>query len=182
MLSGFKLIRVQMINEVAKATWSLIAYCFPTIGAKLNLSARWILLPAAKASRKFKPHRCGIVFALLFVLPFLHVDAALAQSFNAISFVIVTGGDDLRGDSSATATLRSPDRSPLQVIALKDPTGDAWDNYTTHVVTVPLNPPLTPSQIGSIVITLTSHNSSTETDDNWNVQSVNVYLNNLSNN
>jgi hypothetical protein len=57
MLAGFELIPIITINEAANATWPLIANCFPTIRAKLNLAAR---------ARKFKPHRCGIGFALLF--------------------------------------------------------------------------------------------------------------------
>jgi hypothetical protein len=104
------------------------------------------------------------------------LNTIVPPSFNQIRFVIATGDDDLRGDSSATATLQSPAGSPLQVITLKWQTDDAWDNGTTHVVTAPLTPPLTPSQIGRIVITLTSHNSPTETDDNWNVQSVDVWF------
>lgn len=45
----------------------------------------------------------------LFMIGFLcflsYPDHLYAQSFHKIEFVIGTGGDDLRGESSATATL-----------------------------------------------------------------------------
>ena len=97
-------------------------------------------------------------------------------TFNQIQFVITTGDDDLRGDSSATATLQRPDGSTLQVMTLKAQNQSGWDNNSTHTVGFPLNPALSAASIGRLVITLTSHNSGLETDDNWNIQTLHVTL------
>lgn len=51
-----------------------------------------------------------------------------------------------------------------------------WTNNTTHTLSFALNPPLSAPAIGGIAITLTSHNSFPETDDNWDVQGVVVSL------
>jgi hypothetical protein len=101
-----------------------------------------------------------------------------AQTFNQIQFVIGTGDDDLRGDSTATATLLGPGGATLQTITLKSQHQPGWGNNTSHTVTVALTPPLSQSAIGHIVLRLTSHNSFPETDDNWNVQSVVIKLSN----
>ena len=99
-------------------------------------------------------------------------------SFNQIQFVIGTGSDDLRGDSSATATLQAANGSTLQVIALKSQNASSWNNNTTNTVTAPLSPALAPAQIAHVIITLTSHNSITESNDQWIIQSVNISLSN----
>jgi hypothetical protein len=106
------------------------------------------------------------------------VSVGPAGTFNEIQFVIGTGGDDLRGDSSAIATLQAANGSTLQTIALKQQNASSWNQNTSNTVTAPLNPALLPSQISHVVITLTSHNSLTETDDNWNVQNVSISLSN----
>jgi hypothetical protein len=115
-------------------------------------------------------------FGLLCFL--IHPQSLSAQTFNQIQFVIETGDDDLRGDSSATATLLASNNSTLQVITLKSQNQSSWNNNTSHTVTATLSPALAASAIAHIVIRLTSHNSLTETDDNWNVQSVVVTLSN----
>lgn len=104
--------------------------------------------------------------------------AAPPGSFNQIQFVIGTGSDDLRGDSSATAKLQAANGSTLQVITLKSQSGSSWNNNTTNTVTAPLAPALAPAQIAHVVITLTSHNSFTESNDQWIIQSVNISLSN----
>ena len=96
--------------------------------------------------------------------------------FNTIQFKIQTGGDDLRGNSSATAQLFSVNGQPLQTITLKDQKAGGWPNNSWHTVQVPLSPPLAPNEIGAIKITLTSHNGFAQTDDNWNVNEVDVAL------
>ena len=97
-------------------------------------------------------------------------------SFNQIQFVISTGSDDLRGDSSAIATLKAANGSTLQVITLKGQNASSWNNNTTNTVTAPLSPALAPTQIAHVIITLTSHNNITESNDQWIVQSVNISL------
>jgi len=127
-------------------------------------------------------HRKSIQSLCLLTLGFLcflirpqHLNA---QTFNQIQFVIGTGGDDLRGDSSATATLLAPNGSTLQVITLKAQNQSGWGNNSSHTVTAALSPARAASAIGHVVITLTSHNGFAETDDNWNVQSVVATLSN----
>ncbi|MGO9935479.1 MAG: DUF6519 domain-containing protein [Steroidobacteraceae bacterium] len=105
-------------------------------------------------------------------------DTSNSSTFNTIQFTIVTGSDDLRPDSTATATLEGADGSLLQVVTLKAQTGAAWGNGSTNTVNAALNPPLAAPDIGSIDITLTSHNAFGETDDNWNINSVSVSLSN----
>src|SRR5262249_8636165 len=97
-------------------------------------------------------------------------------SYNQIQFVIGTGDDDLRGDSTATATLLAPNGKTLQVIPLKVQDEPAWNNNTIHTVTAALYPERPAASIGHIVISLNSHNSFAESDDNWNVQSVSAAL------
>jgi len=100
-------------------------------------------------------------------------------TFNQILFVIGTGGDDLRGDSSATATLLSPNGNILQAFSIKTQNqSESWANNSTHVVSAPLKPPRSACAIGHIELTLQSHKHGAETDDNWNVQSVSASLSN----
>jgi microsomal dipeptidase-like Zn-dependent dipeptidase len=90
-------------------------------------------------------------------------------TFNQIQFVIDTGGDDLRGDSSATATLQAADGLALRTFTLKAQNQAGWDNKSRHTVTLPLNPPISSSAVGRVSVTLTSHNATGETDDNWSI-------------
>lgn len=120
----------------------------------------------------------GSRFGLIFLFLPLCAGLAAAQTFSQIQFTIVTGGDDLRGDSSATATLQAANGAPLQVITLKTQNDGGWGNFSTHVVNANLNPARTAASIARIAITLTSHNGFGESDDNWNVQSVVVTLSN----
>jgi hypothetical protein len=90
-----------------------------------------------------------------------------------ITFNIGTGGDDLRGDSSATASVILP--GGTQTFTLKAQSDPGWGNNSDHVKTFNIaGPPQPLSAFGPTTITLTSHNSFTETDDNWNIQSVAV--------
>ena len=121
-----------------------------------------------------------------FALPGLLLSFGLAmpscvlafQVYGQIQFTIATGGDDLRGDSSATATLESPNGNTMQVFTLKGQNQSGWNNNSTHTVTLPLNPPLLACTVRHIKITLTSHNGFGETNDNWNLQNITVVLSN----
>jgi Neprosin len=98
-----------------------------------------------------------------------------AATFNEIIFNIETGGDDLRGDSSATVTVDLPGGN--QTFTLKAESDPGWGNNTDHVKSFTLSGAPQPlSSFGNITITLTSHNGFLETDDNWNIQSVLVTL------
>lgn len=96
-------------------------------------------------------------------------------TFNQITFTIETGGDDLRGDSSATASVVLPGGN--QTFTLKAQSDPGWPNNSDHVKTFTIAGGARPlSDFGDITITLTSHNSWTETDDNWNIQNVSITL------
>jgi hypothetical protein len=92
--------------------------------------------------------------------------------YDQLTFNILTGGDDLRGDSSATANVQLPGGS--QTFTLKAQSDGGWENGSDHIKSFQLNPPQPLSAIGAIAITLTSHNGLFETDDNWNIQNVHV--------
>jgi hypothetical protein len=101
---------------------------------------------------------------------------AAKETFDEITFNIETGGDDLRGDSSATATVALP--GGTQTFTLKAQSDSGWGNNTDHVKSFTLSGPPQPfTGFGDITITLTSHNGFLQTDDNWNIQSVLVTLN-----
>ncbi len=96
-----------------------------------------------------------------------------AATFNSITFNILTGGDDLRGDSSAVAKVMI-NGSP-QTFTLKAQNESGWNNNTDHIKTFSINGPAQPATaFGPISITLTSHDGAFETNDNWNIQSLNV--------
>jgi hypothetical protein len=90
-----------------------------------------------------------------------------------VTFAIETGGDDLRGDSSATATIHFP--SGAQTYTLKAQNAAGWGNNSTNTRTFTITGPAQPlAAFGAITITLTSHDGTFETPDNWNIQSLTV--------
>ena len=94
-------------------------------------------------------------------------------TFDQITFSIGTGSDDLRGDSSATASVVLPNGS--QTFTLKAQSDPGWGNGSNNARTFPIaGPPQVLPSFGAITITLTSHNSFGETDDNWNIQYLQV--------
>jgi subtilase family serine protease len=98
-------------------------------------------------------------------------------SYDWVEFVIGTGGDDLRGDSSATVTLQAPgSHATVASFTLKGKNQGSWDNNTTHDLTFALPHPVTEGQISDVVVTLVQGGSFPETDDNWNIQNMKVIL------
>jgi len=98
------------------------------------------------------------------------------STFNQVTFNIETGGDDLRGDSSATASIVLP--GGKQTFTLKAQSDPGWGNNSNHSKTFTIAGAAQPlSAFGDITITLTSHNSFLETDDNWNIQNVSITVN-----
>jgi hypothetical protein len=102
-------------------------------------------------------------------------------TFDTITFIIQTGGDDLRGDSSANAALDGPGSATFQTVTLKTQSQNGWPNNSTNTVSTALTPATALAAFSSVVMTLTSHNGTFESDDNWNVQAVNVTLSNSTN-
>jgi hypothetical protein len=94
-------------------------------------------------------------------------------TFDQITFDITTGGDDLRGDSSATASVLL--QGVAQVFTLKAQADPGWPNNSRNVRTFQISGPAQPlPQFGSMTMTLTSHNSIFETDDNWDIENLSV--------
>ncbi len=95
--------------------------------------------------------------------------------FDQINFTIVTGDDDLRDDSTATAVV---DIAGIpQLFTLKKAGESGWANGSTHVLTFQIGGVARHrSAFGATTITLTSHDSFPETQDNWNIQSLAIAL------
>lgn len=89
----------------------------------------------------------------------------------SIQLQIGTGGDDLRSDSSATVSALSNVNATLQTFMLHAQDQTKFDNNTIYQQMFGFDGLATP-QVGSISITLTSHNGLFETDDNWNIQGI----------
>jgi hypothetical protein len=115
-------------------------------------------------------------------------DAACALSFDSpipgpsIEYTFGVGGDDLRGDSSATSALQDATGSAFQNVTLKTQSQSSkWKDSSTQVRVFQLNqpsPPPVPSALANVAVTLTSHDSGAETPDNWNIQNLDVKLRN----
>jgi hypothetical protein len=127
------------------------------------------------------------VFCVCFVPLLMGTEHAAAQpcaslpsfegsKFDVIQFKVHTGTDDLRDNSSATAQLISVNGQPLQMIDLKDENAPTWEHDSTNTVKKPLSPALAPDEIGAVTITLTSHNAILQTDDNWDINDVEITL------
>jgi hypothetical protein len=101
--------------------------------------------------------------------------AAPCPTYNEILFDITTGSDDLRQDSSATATVVI--NGAAQTFTLKAQNAGGWPNNFETVVTVPVASQVQ-SAFGATTITLTSHNSGLESNDNWNIQSIRATVSN----
>ena len=103
-------------------------------------------------------------------------DAACVLSFAtaitgpSLEYTVVTGGDDLRGDSSAASSLEGTNGAGFETVNLKTQSQPGWGNNSTHVRVFQIGQPQ-PAPLGNVAVTLTSHNSSLETDDNWDIQS-----------
>ncbi len=97
--------------------------------------------------------------------------------YNEIELLISTGGDDLRSDSEAQATLFLPGAStPFQTIELKSQSDPAWDDGSVHDLVIPLNTPLSATGLGQVVVTLIEHNGFIQTNDNWNIETLDARL------
>jgi hypothetical protein len=99
----------------------------------------------------------------------------MATSIPNLEITIQTGGDDLRGDSSATAYMLVVKGTEIKEYShiLKSETDQSWGNDTTHGPIVwNLAPGITDENISRFGIRMQSHESGTETSDNWDIASV----------
>jgi len=92
--------------------------------------------------------------------------------------VVGTGGDDLRGSSTAWASWTDP--TGKTAYCLLHPGGDAWDNNSSHTVPCDLGAaPMTLAQLQATKFTM-AYNGDIPPDtyftsvDNWNLESVTI--------
>lgn len=90
---------------------------------------------------------------------------------------IVTGDDDLRGDSQAQMMFFSGQsdihyQTPGDVMEFKSQGSPGWANGTTHCFQLTIPGEIELANMNGVIIKLTSHNSWSETDDNWNIKSL----------
>jgi hypothetical protein len=98
--------------------------------------------------------------------------------FTALSFVVKTGGDDLRSDSEAWINLTYQDQSSQNCL-LKNQGRDGWGNDSTHDEDIPVCVLLSPKTLAQlkaaqIMLGYRSANYDLETPDNWNVDRVRI--------
>jgi hypothetical protein len=93
--------------------------------------------------------------------------------YSVLEFVITTGSDDQRSDSSSFATVVFPTGAP-KTCALKAQNADSWDNWTTHTVPCAIFPATFDYlRKSAVTITLVGHYSGPfNSADNWNVERV----------
>ena len=92
-----------------------------------------------------------------------------------LELTIVTGGDDLRSDSSATAYIIvvAGNRTREYSTQLKSETDPGWDNDTTHgPIAWNMPPGVTTDNLSRLGIRMHSHENGLETSDNWDITSV----------
>jgi hypothetical protein len=117
----------------------------------------------------------GLIFQLTNLTPTVPLE------FHQIRFIVGTGDDNLRGDSTATANVFLKDGEQFTV-TLKAKDAGSWDNGTVHgpldfdiPSTVTMLP--TPSQaLSAVQINLIQGGSFPETDDNWDITTLQVSL------
>ncbi len=119
----------------------------------------------------------GLFHLLIVVLILVMPAVAQAATFNQVTFKVTTGSDDLRGDSSATAVLHFSGGGS-QTFVLKSQSESGWANNSVHSKAFGLKSAKQLDAFKKIAITLTSHNGAFETDDNWNVQKLNITVSN----
>jgi hypothetical protein len=106
-------------------------------------------------------------------------------TFQFIVFDIVTGGDDLRSDSTAQANLQYQDGTS-QTCALKNLDDDTWGNNSGHAdISCQLNKPRTFADLKLAHIQIQMFDClfhtgchEFEQPDNWNIRSVQIVLRN----
>jgi hypothetical protein len=100
-------------------------------------------------------------------------DVTVIPVYSQLTFKIGSGGQGIRADSSVALSVSLP--GGAQSFVLKARNEPAWFANTITEKTFTLSGRAQPlTAFGAMTITLTSHNGAFESDDAWNVQSVNV--------
>lgn len=99
-----------------------------------------------------------------------------AEQFSAVEFDIHTGGDDLRNNAWANATINFSDGSN-QTCQLKAANADSWNNNSQHVIECHLDKARTYDELrkARILVVKDTYKAWPMWDyDNWNVDSIKV--------
>jgi hypothetical protein len=96
--------------------------------------------------------------------------------YQVLRFQIITGRDDLRGDSDAAADIWYADGAKDHC-TLKAQSDSGWPTGSAHIVDCHLARPRTVAQLRKswIWVSLQSHPSFGESPDNWNIQGVELH-------
>ena len=94
--------------------------------------------------------------------------------FDRILFDLITGADDLRGDSSATVAVTLD--SDVETFVLKAQGDPGFGGNQENMILFAIKPPRPQSAFRQFTITLTTHNGPFETQDNWNIDAANVVI------
>lgn len=101
----------------------------------------------------------------------------MATDISSLAITVEVGGDDLREDSSATAwilVIEGKETKEYSTV-LKAETDKKWDEHTTHgPIGWNVGPGINNDNISRFGIRMQSHESGTETSDNWNIDRVTV--------
>lgn len=95
--------------------------------------------------------------------------------YSVLEFTITTGGDDLRGSSGADAQISNSGPPALSLTChLKQTSGDAWDEKSTHTVPCELGQGWTIGYLkkSSVLIRIVERPGYMQSWDNWNIQKV----------
>jgi hypothetical protein len=115
--------------------------------------------------------KCGLITQLSSSSP----SSSPPATFSELELTIATGGDDLRDDSEAQAQLfLRGNGAPFQTVELKAQGAPTWFGGSVHTLIVPLNMPVAPEDLGAIAVSLIEHDNFPETDDNWNIELMDV--------
>jgi hypothetical protein len=110
--------------------------------------------------------------------------AGVAPTFNNLRFVVATGDDDLRNDTTAWVEVVPSSSGAAQRCALKAAGAPTWDNGSNHDVQCTLNSRMTLDELRSAKLLL-EHDGSPNQDggldsgkgyDNWKVNEIQVMV------
>ncbi len=97
------------------------------------------------------------------------------KSISALSILVATGGDDLRGGAQATVTVKLNDGAQYPPIPLNR--GANWANGSRNTVNLPLPRSTKLSDISGLEVNFDGAGLSFGQDhDNWNIDSVSVFV------
>ena len=104
-----------------------------------------------------------------------NASASCVSSFGpSLKLTVVTGSDDLRGNSSADANLIDSAGNTFETFAMKGQNDFWWSGWvanTSHIAVGPFNQ-ASSTMLARVAVTLTSHNAIFQSNDNWNIDAL----------